>query len=502
MVDCVVLLILDGWGIGPDISHNAITRARTPTWNKLLSNHPSSSLHASGEHVGLPAGKMGNSEVGHLTIGAGRVVAGNFQTVNQAIAKNQLASLSNLNAALNNCHNSTIHILTLLSDGGVHSHDSHLYALLEHCKLYPATTIKLHIILDGRDVPPQCAECYLEQLEQKIACCEKVAIASVMGRYYAMDRDKRWERTKAAYDLLVSGASSYQAKSAKEAVTLAYARNETDEFVKPTIIENDFLPIKDSDTIIFLNFRSDRIAQLYLALAKDDFSGFSRSLYPEIKKLLTLTKYDQSTKNSDILFPPKTINNSIGEWLATHELSQLRVAESEKFAHVTTFLNGGNSNQFKLEDRTLHPSPQVDSYIDAPEMAAHAITKSIIANLGKYNLIVANFANADMLGHTGDLTATINAIEHIDSCLQLLLSAIDTSSSQLIITADHGNAEIMRKGDCVHKAHTTSKVPLVYYGGRKLQLIDGSLADIAVTILELMGLTKPSEMTGISLARF
>jgi 2,3-bisphosphoglycerate-independent phosphoglycerate mutase len=500
------LIILDGWGNNPDQKHNAIATANTPTWDQLNKTAVVTNLAASGTSVGLPPQQMGNSEVGHLCIGAGRVIEQDLTRINKDNILNNQILLDNIKQTLNS--NKNIHILGLLSDGGVHSHESHLHALLEliHNNLTQQkynlhTQIFLHAFLDGRDTPPKSATKYLDNLSNlKI---KNFNIASISGRFFAMDRDNRFERTQLVYDLLTSGTSQFQAATPIDALQQGYERNETDEFITPTII-NSADPIDNDDLVIFYNFRADRTRQLCYALTKKDFTSFNRLNFPNIN-LLTFTKYADDIA-TEIAFPPPKIRNSLSEYLAIKNLTQLKIAETEKYPHVTFFFNGGEEEPFFQEDRLLIASPKVASYDSTPQMSAEQITKNIIYAIEqeKYAFIAANFANADMVGHTGNLPATIAAIETIDISLKKIIAIAKQYNTDIIITADHGNAELMydQPNQQPLKSHTNFPVPFIYVGSRKanLSLTDNpSLQDIAPTILNLLGITKPREMTGNSL---
>lgn len=508
----LVLIILDGWGENKNTAYNAIASANTPTWNHLINTAITTKLAASGESVGLPPGQMGNSEVGHTTIGAGRIIEQEFVRINQSITTNNQILLNNINHAVKLQKN--IHILGLLSDGGIHSHDSHLHALLKIINTYNAnqhnskTRILIHAFLDGRDAPPKSAAKYLTNLEQIISQ-EKInaTIATICGRFFAMDRDHRFERTEQAYDLLTSGIASFTAVTTLDGLQQAYNRLETDEFVATTRI-NQSPSIANDDLVIFYNFRADRTIQLCEALTKKNFSGFARKKLPKIK-LVTFTQY-QKDLPAEVIFPPVTLNNVLSAYLAAQNLPQLKIAETEKYPHVTFFLNGGQENCFPLEDRILIPSPKVKTYDAAPAMSAHAITNELIQAIiqQKYAFIACNFANADMVGHTGNMPATINAIETIDQCLSKIIATIKNTNANidLIITADHGNAELMYdfKNQQPLTSHTNFPVPFVYFGTKKVKLNlqqnpNPSLQDVAPTILQLLGISKPTDMTGNSL---
>lgn len=497
----LLLLVLDGFGIRENNDANAVNNADAPTWHKLWAQSDKILLNASAEAVGLPAGQIGNSEVGHLAIGSGRIVYQDLSRIDHAIADGSFAQNLVFRAGIETAksHQSAVHLMGLLSPGGVHSHENHFYAMLALCKAMDIKNVYIHAFLDGRDVPPQSAMPSLQCLEAE---CKKLAIgqiASVIGRYYAMDRDQRWERIEKAYQLLTESIAPFHANSAEEALQLAYQRGETDEFVQATII-GEAHPIVNNDVIFFMNFRSDRARQISRAFLQKDFSGFPRAKQPNLAAFISLTEYAKDIP-SQIAFPNILPSNTLGECFAKNNLSQLRIAETEKYAHVTFFFNGGREEPFTNEQRILIPSPKIATYDLQPAMSVEAITEQLLQaiNERKYDVIICNFANPDMIGHTGDYQATLAAIHAIDNCLAKLLPAIHTTDSQMIITADHGNAECMydEQHHQPHTAHTMEPVPFVYVGQavRVLQQT-GSLADIAPTVLTLLGLPIPAEMTG------
>ncbi|MEN8236678.1 MAG: 2,3-bisphosphoglycerate-independent phosphoglycerate mutase [Pseudomonadota bacterium] len=500
----VILCILDGWGIRPPARDNAITNARTPNWNRLLKNWPHTQLQASAEHVGLPAGQMGNSEVGHMNLGAGRVVPQTLPRINAAITEGTLSQ----NLRINNlCHNlkekqGTCHLMGLLSPGGVHSHQDHLLALarLIASKDVP---VKVHAFLDGRDTPPQSAIPFIKEFEDACGRQLPIQIATVTGRYYAMDRDRRWERTEAAYQALVE-AKGIAADSALQAVEQAYTKETTDEFIKPTII-GDYAGIRDGDGLLMANFRADRARQLLSALCGPDFKGFVRQTRPKLNINLGLVEYStQLNEYMPPIFSPIQLQHTLGAVVSEYGFNQLRAAETEKYAHVTFFFNGGREPHFTGEDRLLVPSPKVSTYDHQPEMSALPLTNQLIEAMERkvYDLVVVNYANTDMVGHTGNQNATMKAVETVDRCLGKLEKWILEKKGLLIITADHGNAEIMQdpKTGKAHTAHTCQPVPcmLIGNGYKYTQLKPGVLADVAPTILHLMGLEIPRVMTGKS----
>lgn len=505
----VVLLILDGWGVSTGETGDAIHAAQTPTWDKLMAQAPHIVLSGSGEDVGLPQGQMGNSEVGHLTIGSGRVIDQDLSRISKAIRqgsffqnpvlKETFAKLKNTSQAL--------HIFGLFSPGGVHSHEDHILACIQMARESDVPSIFLHLFLDGRDTPPQSALASLEKLQNIIAPFPHVRVATVSGRYYAMDRDKRWDRVKKAYDAIVYGKAEFTAPSAIEALKLAYERGETDEFVSPTCIlfNNHSVTLNTDDSVVYMNFRSDRARALTYALSDTTFSGFDRGTHPPVlRDIVTLTEYDPKL-TVKVAFPSQVHHNVLGEVLQNLHLKQLHLAETEKYAHVTFFFNGGKEPPYEGETRILIPSPKVATYDLCPQMSAEPVTDILVKNIleQQYDFIVCNFANADMVGHTGNFTATVQAIETLDKCLGKIVEALNTVGAEALITADHGNAECMLdlENDQPHTAHTLSFVPFVYVGKRHMTFTQsvGTLSDIAPTILTLMGLPIPPEMTGKSL---
>ncbi|HQZ88023.1 MAG TPA: 2,3-bisphosphoglycerate-independent phosphoglycerate mutase [Gammaproteobacteria bacterium] len=491
----IALIILDGFGYSASLKFNAIKSAKTPVWDRLLEECPHTTLDASGLAVGLPNDQMGNSEVGHLTIGAGRVLMSDLMQVSTAIENGHFNQNPVLIAAIEKAKQPgcTLHILGLLSPGGVHSHESHIHALIELAKEKGVSNIVMHAFLDGRDTPPKSATNSLDAL-QKIC-----RIGSLSGRYYAMDRDKRWERTKTVYELLTENKAPFTFSSALEALEGAYSRNETDEFVQPTVITPS-APILDNDVVIFMNFRSDRARQLSITLTDPHFSGFKRPVFPKLSEFVTLTEY-ANTITAKIAFPPTPLNNTLGEYLQNNHYRQLRIAETEKYAHVTFFFNGGHETSFEGEDRILVPSKKVATYDLAPEMSAFELTEKLVAAIHekKYDVIICNYANADMVGHTGNFDATVKAIEALDICLGQVIEALKAEGVDAIITADHGNAEMMfdEVTHQPHTAHTLARVPFLYVGRpARINHEHGVLSDIAPTIISLLGQSKPIEMTG------
>ncbi|MBV8803006.1 MAG: 2,3-bisphosphoglycerate-independent phosphoglycerate mutase [Gammaproteobacteria bacterium] len=503
----LMLLILDGWGYREESNANAIAQAKKPNWDNLWQHYTHTLISGSGKCVGLPEGQMGNSEVGHLNMGAGRVVHQDLTRIDLAIKNGDFFSNPVLTQAIQHTVETkkALHILGLLSSGGVHSHEEHIIALVELAAKLKASPVYLHIFLDGRDTPPKSAEASINHL---VKSCEKLScgkIVSIIGRYYAMDRDKRWERIQQAYDLLTLGKGEYHASTPLQGLHLAYERGETDEFVKATSIHEantTSATIKEGDTVIFMNFRADRAREITQAFIQHDFNGFIRTQWPAVN-FITLTEYD-ATFNIPIAFPSLSLNQIFGEYISNLGLRQLQIAETEKYAHVTFFFNGGIEQPYPLEDRILIPSPKVSTYDLQPEMSALEVTEQLVAAIESktYDVIICNFANPDMVGHTGNLPATILAIETIDKCLGKIISTLKSVGGEAIITADHGNAELMfnEKTQQPHTAHTHELVPFIYVG-RNATIINSNatLSDIAPTLLYLMDFPKPSEMTGQAL---
>lgn len=500
-----VLMILDGWGCRSEHDNNAIYAAKKPIWDHLWKTYPHGELAASGLAVGLPKGQMGNSEVGHLNIGTGRVICQDSNRIEKAIDDGSFFENEIFQAAIKKvlASNKTLHILGLLSPGGVHSHENHIHALIELAHRQQVKKIAVHTFLDGRDMPPKSAMSSIIRLENKFKQLGVGVIASLMGRYYAMDRDNRWDRIEKAYQCLTEGKTNYHANTAEKALELAYARNETDEFVSPTCIHavnKSPLTIEDDDVVVFMNYRADRVRQLTRAFVETDFKGFHRNRKIELADFVTLTEYAKELKTSIAFLPQRPING-LGEVISQHGLSQLRLAETEKYAHVTFFFNGGIEKPFPGEERLLIPSPKVSTYDQRPQMSAVEITAHLIEAIKseKYSLIVCNFANPDMVGHTGNFDAAVKAIETIDVCLGRIVEVLKNVDGEVIIAADHGNAECMYNHAYKqrHTAHTNNPVPFIYVG-RKAEVIrnDAALSDIAPTILELLNFKKPKEMTG------
>ena len=506
-----LLLILDGWGHRDEVDANAISMANTPTWDKLLAEHPNTLIHTSGLKVGLPEGQMGNSEVGHMNLGAGRVVYQNLTRINKAISDKDfftnpafIDTCQKVNAA-----KGALHIIGLLSPGGIHSHEDQIEAMIDLAIQQGCEKIYLHALLDGRDTPPRSAESSLIKFSAKLKSSGKGQIASVTGRFYAMDRDNRWDRVEQAYQSIVLGEAEYHCESAVVALQNAYSRNEDDEFIKPSCIHastSEAIKIKDNDAVIFMNFRSDRARELTRALFNSDFSAFKSHQQIDYSAFLTLTKYADDIK-APYAFPPMELTNSLGEYLAKNDLTQLRIAETEKYAHVTFFFSGGRETEFAGETRILVPSPQVETYDLKPEMSAYEVCEKLINSIKnrEYAAIICNFANGDMVGHTGNIDASIKAVEVLDECMGMITEAILEVSGDCLITADHGNVEKLRDEQSGQSltSHTDGPVPLVYVGKQALKLKpDGSLSDIAPSLLSLMHLDQPDEMTGHTLIEF
>jgi 2,3-bisphosphoglycerate-independent phosphoglycerate mutase len=499
-----VLCILDGWGWRPEEVDNAIALAKPVNFNRMLAECPHALLSTSGRAVGLPAGQMGNSEVGHMNIGAGRVVVQDLPRVDDAVADGSLACrpvLRHLIATAKEAGGG-VHVLGLLSPGGVHSHQDHIAALVR-IVADAGVPVFVHAFLDGRDTPPQSALGFLAVFEKAIADLGGVRIATVCGRYYAMDRDKRWDRVAKAFAAIVD-AKGEEARDAASAIRTSYDKGVTDEFVLPTVI-GDYAGVSDGDALLFANFRADRAREISTALLDPGFEGFLRARMSGFSAAAGLTEYSAPLKTlMDAVFPPDDIRETVGEYVASLGLKQMRIAETEKYAHVTFFLNGGREEPFAGEDRILVPSPKIATYDLKPEMSAVEVTDRLEAAIGSgiYDLIVVNYANPDMVGHTGILSAAEKAIHTIDACLGRLCAAVEKAGGVLVITADHGNAEMMRDPatGAPHTAHTTFDVPIIVVNaGRALTLSHGALADVAPTLLDLMGLDQPQEMSGHSL---
>ena len=502
-----MLMILDGFGDNKNKDGNAIKLANTPNIDKLMKKYPNTDIFTSGLHVGLPEGQMGNSEVGHTNIGAGRIVYQELTRITKSIEDGDFFSNPEFIAAIENCkkYNSKLHILGLVSDGGVHSHNRHLYGLLEMAKRRDFEDVYVHCFLDGRDTPPASAETYVAELQEKMKEKGVGKIASLSGRFYAMDRDKRWQRVQKCYDALVNGEGE-KAGDPIKAIEDSYQKEVFDEFVVPTVMCNGNEPvakIEENDSVIFFNFRPDRAREITRALVDPEFDGF------ETKKMnlyyVCFTSYDETMPNVHIAFKKEPLKNTFGEVVSEAGLTQLRIAETEKYAHVTFFFNGGEEKQYPGEDRILVPSPKVETYDMKPEMSAYEVTDKVCEALenDKYDVVILNFANTDMVGHTGSLQAAIKAVEAVDECVGKVVKIIEEKQGNLLITADHGNAEQMidyKTGE-PHTAHTTNPVPIILVTANKEYKLkeNGKLADLAPTMLDLMGIKQPEEMTGESL---
>ncbi|WP_060509833.1 2,3-bisphosphoglycerate-independent phosphoglycerate mutase [Pseudomonas sp. NBRC 111124] len=500
----LVLIILDGFGHSESTEYNAIYAANTPVYDRLRATQPHGLISGSGMDVGLPDGQMGNSEVGHMNLGAGRVVYQDFTRVTKAIRDGEFFQNPVLTGAVDQAvgNGKAVHILGLLSDGGVHSHQDHLVAMAELAAQRGAEKIYLHAFLDGRDTPPRSAQSSIELLDATFARLGKGRIASLIGRYFAMDRDNRWDRVSAAYNLIVDSVAEYTADTAQAGLEAAYARNENDEFVKATRI-GEAVKVEDGDAVIFMNFRADRARELSRAFVEPDFNEFPRARLPKMAAYIGLTQYSAKIA-APAAYAPSSLNNVLGEYLAKNGKTQLRIAETEKYAHVTFFFSGGREEPFEGEERILIPSPKVATYDLQPEMNAPEVTDRIVEAIEqqRFDVIVVNYANGDMVGHTGVFEAAVKAVEALDTCVGRIVEALAKVDGEALITADHGNVEQMEDA-CTgqaHTAHTSEPVPFIYVGKRKLQVREGGvLADVAPTMLKLLGLEKPAEMTGTSI---
>lgn len=502
----LALIVLDGWGYRASKADNAIAAAKMPNWEQWQKRYPHTLLHSSGLSVGLPEGQMGNSEVGHMHLGAGRVIYQDLTRIDQAISAGEFARNPILTKHFTQViqRDGALHLLGLLSPGGVHSHERHLYAILALAKQYKVQKIYVHAFLDGRDTPPRSAATSLQRLETQLQRLGRGEIASICGRYYAMDRDQRWERTHEAYNLIVLAKASEQAPDPFTALEKAYEKGLSDEFVPATLIKQP-PGITDKDLVIFTNFRADRARQLSHALLDPVFTHFPRPYKVANENFISLTQY-ASNLPCAVAFPPENLSNSLGEYLSKHQLSQLRIAETEKYAHVTFFFNGGRENVFPLEERMLIPSPLVATYDQQPTMSAGKITEELVSAIlaRRYDVIIGNYANADMLGHTGNFHATVTALEFLDECLGQVANALAKVGGEMLITADHGNAEKMFDPitNQPHTAHTKDPVPFIYLGrAAEITHENGSLIDVAPTMLYLLNLPIPAEMTGKSLLK-
>ncbi len=503
----MLLVILDGWGCSENLPDNAIAHAHKPVWDRIWAKYPHTFINGSGASVGLPGDQMGNSEVGHLNLGAGRVVYQEYTRVSRSIKTGSFFKNQTLVDAVQSAidKDKAVHIMGLLSPGGVHSHEEHIHAMVELAIKQGAKKVYVHAFLDGRDTAPKSATESINKMEEKFQELGGGRFASIIGRYFAMDRDHRWPRIQKAYDLITQGKAEFLAETALAGLGMAYNRDETDEFVQATaIVPAGTQPVKmeDGDSLIFMNFRSDRARQITRPFIEPDFDAFERDVAPNLGAFVSLTEY-KSDFDIPVAYPPERLKNVFGEYLSSLGLHQLRIAETEKYAHVTFFFNGGREEPFEFEDRILVNSPHVPTYDLKPEMSAPELTDRLVEAIEskKYDAIICNYANPDMVGHTGNFAATVKAIEVIDVCLGRVLAAIEKVGGEMLITADHGNAEMMRNHDTdqPHTAHTTNLVPFIYIG-RQLQLAhQGVLSDVTPTMLELMGLPQPTEMSGHSL---
>lgn len=508
MKKSTVLLILDGFGYSEKTKYNAIAAAHKPVFDKLWANNPKSLIETSGMAVGLPEGQMGNSEVGHMSIGAGRVVYQSFTRINKAISDGEFFTnpvyVNAIDSAI--AAGKAVHILGLLSDGGVHSHQEHIYAMMKMAAQRGAKEIYLHAFLDGRDTAPRSAQASLQKAQSLFEELGVGRVASIIGRYFALDRDNRWDRVKQAYDVMVTGDAEYDALTAVEGLQAAYARDENDEFVKATVIcaeDEEVATINDGDSVIFMNFRPDRAREVTHALVDETFDGFTRELHPNIAHFVQTTEYASSIK-TPVAFLPEDLTNSFGDYLSQLGKTQLRIAETEKYAHVTFFFNSGNETAYPGEDRILVPSPQVATYDLQPEMNAPLLTDKLVEAIesGKYDAIICNYANCDMVGHSGLMAAATKAVEAVDICVGRVLAAVDKMGGEMLITADHGNVEEMfdELTGQPNTQHSTLPVPFIFCSTRQgIIASGGSLADVAPTMLHLMGLPQPVEMTGKNL---
>jgi len=499
----VVLLILDGWGHREDPADNALAQADIPNWRRLWASEPHALIHTEGRHVGLPDGQMGNSEVGHMNLGAGRIVYQDLTRVDAAIEDGSFFANAELLAACAAAKsaNGTLHVMGLLSPGGVHSHETHVLAMLELARREGVPKVAVHAFLDGRDTPPQSARPSLEALQRACDAAGNARIASVGGRYHAMDRDQRWDRVRRAWDAIVDATAEHRASDALAALDAAYERGETDEFVSPTVVHGG-APVHDGDAVVFMNFRADRARQLAAAFVAPGFAGFA-ARRPALSRFTCLTEYDAKLP-APVAFAPDDLRNTIGELLAVQGRTQLRIAETEKYAHVTFFFSGGREEPYPGEQRVLVPSPKVATYDLQPEMSCPELTEKLVAAIdaGSFDVIVCNIANPDMVGHTGNLDAAVRAAEAVDLAVGAVEAAVRRAGGALLVTADHGNLEQMRDPDTgqPHTAHTVGPVPFVYVGERAASVREGgALRDVAPTILDLLGLPQPAEMSGRSL---
>ena len=497
----LALIIMDGWGYNTEQRFNAVANAKTPVLDSLTEAYAHTLISASGLDVGLPDGQMGNSEVGHTNIGAGRVVYQELTKVTKAIQDGDFFENKVLCKAVNDAvsNNKAVHIMGLMSPGGVHSHEDHILAMIRLAAQKGAKKIYFHAFLDGRDVPPRSAHSSIKLFDEEFKKLGVGKIATMIGRYYAMDRDNRWDRVQQCYDLLTQAKSEFAPfASASEALDAAYARDENDEFVKASII-GDKVPLEDGDALIFMNFRADRAREISRSFVNKDFTNFERAVYPKLSSFVMLTQYAADI-NTACAYPPESLNNTLGEWLSKHNKTQLRISETEKYAHVTFFFNGGVEAVFEGEDRTLINSPKVATYDLQPEMSSKELTDKLCAAIesGKYDVIICNYPNGDMVGHTGIYEAAVKACEAVDESIGRVIESLKKVNGECLITADHGNAERMKNLETgeAYTAHTNLPVPLIYFGRKAKAREGGKLSDLAPTMLYLMGMEIPKEMTG------
>lgn len=505
----VVLLILDGWGHREDPTDNALAMADLPNWRRLWAERPHTLIHTEGRHVGLPDGQMGNSEVGHMNLGAGRIVYQDLTRIDAAIEDGSFFANPELRAACAaaNASGGTLHVMGLMSPGGVHSHEAHIFAMLALAAREGVARVAVHAFLDGRDMPPQSAEPSLRALQAQCEAVGNARVATVGGRYFAMDRDQRWDRLRKAWDAIVDAKAEHAAPDALTALRAAYARGENDEFVAPTVLDGA-QPMRDGDAVVFMNFRADRARQLTAAFVSETFDGFAPPQAPArrlaLSRFVCLSEYDAKLP-APVAFATDDLRNTFGDWLAAHGKAQLRIAETEKYAHVTFFFSGGREASYPGEERILVPSPKVATYDLQPEMSCPEVTEKLTAAIGsgRFDAVVCNIANPDMVGHTGVLSAAIRAAEAVDAAIGQIERAVRAAGGALLITADHGNLEMMRDPDTgqPHTSHTVGPVPFVYVGGRAGARLrsGGALRDVAPTMLDLLGLPVPPEMSGRSL---
>ncbi|MDF2446927.1 MAG: hypothetical protein K0S46_2163 [Moraxellaceae bacterium] len=505
-----VLIVLDGFGHSDNPHSNAIMAARKPNWDRLLQEHPHGLISGSGEDVGLPDGQMGNSEVGHMNLGAGRVVYQDFTRITKAIRDGDFFTNPVITGAVDKAVQAgrAVHILGLLSPGGVHSHEDHLVAMVDLAVQRGAQQVYAHAFLDGRDTPPKSAEPSLARLDAHLRATGRGRIASLIGRYFAMDRDNRWDRVEQAYRLLTEGVGVRRCATAVEALQQSYAEDVTDEFVKASVVAAPAeapAVIGDGDAVVFMNFRADRAREITRAFVDADFAGFERRLRPQLADFVMLTEYAASIK-APVAYRPESLANTLGEYLAKLGKTQLRIAETEKYAHVTFFFSGGREEEYPGEQRILIPSPKVATYDLQPEMSAPEVTDELVKAIksGEFDVLICNYANGDMVGHTGVFAAAVKAVEALDACIGRLAAAVQEAGGEMLITADHGNVEQMEDPSTgqAHTAHTCERVPFVYVGPRAATIRDGGiLSDVAPTLLTLMGLPVPPEMTGHSIVQ-